>query len=370
MRLSVFIGENRDRMIREWEEFAKTLSPDGTAPTILRDHVSAIINSIVENMETFQAASEEVAKSRGLGPSGSIDEVAAVHVSLRVETGFDLVQIISEYRALRASALRLWARGDPEGFSSGAAEIIRFNEAVDQNVAKTVQCYQAREIQYRDRFLGILSHDLRNPIQSILLGSVSLSNQRLTKRQLATMSVIVSSARRLSSMVADILDFARARLGSPMPLTLATADLAVLVREAMGQAGLLHPAVEIVFDESGDLNGFWDPQRLKQMISNLLINAIQHGGGTRVRVTAKGDNENSVSLEVHNQGPPLPDATLATIFDQLSQGHDLGRAREDLGLGLFIVHQIVGAHGGTIMAASSQEEGTIFLVQLPRRLPK
>jgi len=87
VRLSEFINENRDQIIREWEEFAKTLSPEGTLPTILRDHVSAIIRSIVENMETFQGRSEEVEKSKGLGPSGLIDEVAAVHVNLRVETG-------------------------------------------------------------------------------------------------------------------------------------------------------------------------------------------------------------------------------------------------------------------------------------------
>jgi signal transduction histidine kinase len=121
-------------------------------------------------------------------------------------------QIIAEYRALRSSTLRLWAKGDPEGFTSGAAEIIRFNEAIDQNVAKTVQYYQEREVQYRDRFLGILSHDLRNPIQSILVGSVFRSGQRLNKRQLGTVSLIVRSTRRLNSMVGDMLDFARGRL--------------------------------------------------------------------------------------------------------------------------------------------------------------
>ena len=368
MRLSEFINENSDQIIAEWEEFAKTLSPDGTLPTILRDHVSAIIRSIVENMETFQDRSQEVEKSKGLGPSGLIDEVAAVHVNLRVETGFDLVQIIAEYRALRSSALLLWAKDDPEGFTSGAAEIIRFNEAIDQNVAKTIQYYQEREVQYRDRFLGILSHDLRNPIQSILVGSVFLSGQRLNKRQLGTVSLIVRSTRRLSSMVGDILDFARGRLGSPMPLTLATVNLTVSVREVIDEVKPTHPGVEIVFDADGDLHGYWDFKRLKQMISNLLINAIQHGGGKQVRVTAKGDDD-SVFLEVHNLGAPIPEEMLRVIFDPLFQGNDLAQTREGLGLGLFIVDQIVSAHGGTITVASSQEEGTIFLVRLPRRLP-
>jgi signal transduction histidine kinase len=95
------------------------------------------------------------------------------------------------------------------------------------------------------------------------------------------------------------------------------------------------------------------------MISNLLINAIQHGGGKQVRVTAKGDDD-SVFLEVHNLGAPIPEEMLRVIFDPLFQGNDLAQTREGLGLGLFIVDQIVSAHGGTITVSSSQEEGTIF----------
>jgi signal transduction histidine kinase len=206
-----------------------------------------------------------------------------------------------------------------------------------------------------------LSHDLRNPLQSILVGSVFLSGQRLNKRQIGTVSLIVR-------MVGDILDFARGRLGSPMPLTLATANLTVSVREVIDEVKPTHPGVEIVFDASGDLHGYWDFERLKQMISNLLINAIQHGGGKPVRVTAKGDDD-SVFLEVHNLGAPIPEEMLRVIFDPLFQGNALDQTREGLGLGLFIVDQIVSAHGGTITVSSSQEEGTIFLVRLPRRLP-
>src|SRR4029077_12054093 len=219
-----------------------------------------------------------------------------------------------------------------------------------------------------NRFFGILGHDLRNPIQSILVGSVFLSGQRLNKRQLGTVSLIVRSTRRLNSMVGDILDFARGRLGSPMPLTLAAVNLTVSAREVIDEVESTHPGVEIAFDASGDLHGNWDSERLRQMISNLLINAIQHGGGKQVRVTAKGDDD-SVFLEVHNLGEPIPEQMLRVIFDPLFQGNDLVQTREGLGLGLFIVDQIVSAHGGTITVASSQEEGTIFLVRLPRRLP-
>jgi signal transduction histidine kinase len=143
-----------------------------------------------------------------------------------------------------------------------------------------------------------------------------------------------------------------------MPLTLATVNLTVSAREVIDEVKPTYPGVEIAFDASGDLHGNWDFERLKQMISNLLINAIQHGG-----------DDDSVFLEVHNLGAPIPEEMLRVIFDPLFQGNALAQTREGLGLGLFIVDQIVSAHGGTITVSSSQEEGTIFLVRVPRRLP-
>src|SRR6266853_1669943 len=148
-------------------------------------------------------------ESKGEQPSGPIEHTAAVHVSLRIESGFDLVQIMAEYRALRSCVLRMWRQSYPDSFGGGAAEITRFAEAIDQNVAEAVPYYQERESQYRDRFLGILGHDLRTPINAITLGAYLLAQNGLNEKQRGTVSRILNSARRLSRMVSDLLDFSR-----------------------------------------------------------------------------------------------------------------------------------------------------------------
>ena len=366
MRLSEFIEVNSEQIIREWEGFAKTLSGGAGLPRwVLRDHAAAIVKYVAENMEQPQLTSEEIAKAQGEGSSGPIERVAAVHVGLRIESGFDLVEIIAEYRALRSCVLRLWRTGDPESFAVGAAEIVRLGEAIDQNIAEAIPHYEERENQYRDRFIGILGHDLRNPINSISVSAGLLATQGLNEKQQGTIARILRSAQRLDRMVTDILDFARGRLGSPMPLTLAPANLAGLVREVVDEVKATHAEIEIRFDSDGDLSGSWDGERIKQMASNLLINAVQHGSGDKVGVTAMGKPD-SVQLEVHNDGPPIAPEMIATIFDPLVQVGDPNKERTGLGLGLFIVKEIVSVHGGTITVKSTQERGTTFSVLLPR----
>jgi signal transduction histidine kinase len=371
MRLSEFIKANSERIIKEWEEFAKTCGAGAGLPRwMLRDHASAIVKFIVEDvedMETPQHAAEEIAKGKGEGPSGPIEHAAAVHVGLRIESGFDLVQIIAEYRALRSCVLRLWRTDDPESFAGGAAEIVRFAEAVDQNIGEAIPYYQEREIQYRDRFLGMLGHDLRNPINSIAVCASLLVEHELNEQQQGTVARILRSTRRLDRMVTDILDFARGRLGSPMPLTLSPANLAALVREVVDEVRSTHSSLEIQFDTNGDLSGHWDSERVKQMASNLLMNAVQHGTGSKVIVTTNGDQD-FVLLEVHNEGPPIAKEMIGAIFDPLVQAENSDRNMIGLGLGLFIVKEIVSAHSGTISVDSTQDAGTTFSVRLPRRV--
>ncbi|MBF6559196.1 MAG: HAMP domain-containing histidine kinase [Candidatus Binataceae bacterium] len=366
MGLAEFIKTNTEQILREWEGFAKNLAGDvPLSRWVLRDHAAAIIKYIAESMEQPQLTSEEIAKAQGAGPSGPIERVAAVHVGLRVESGFDLVQIIAEYRALRSGVLRLWRISSPEGFAAGAAEIVRFGEAIDQNIAEAIPSYEEREIRYRDRFLGILGHDLRNPINSISAGASLLATQGLSEPQQGTITRIQRSTQRLNLMVTDLLDFARGRLGSPMPLTVARASLAAPVQEVVNEVRATHPEIELRFDADGDLSGTWDAERIKQMASNLLMNAVQHGSGKQVTIAARGDQD-SVLLEVHNDGPPIARELIATIFDPLVQGGDPDRERTGLGLGLFIVKEIVSAHGGTVTVNSTQDAGTTFSVRLPR----
>jgi len=370
MRLSVFIRTNSDRILREWEDFVKTHSAAAVLPRwVLRAHAAAILQLIAEGIERLQLPTEQKSKAKGERALSPIERVAAVHVDLRIESGFDLVQIMAEYRVLRACVLRLWQEGDPDGFAQGAEDITRFSEAVDQGLAETVPIYAQREANYRDRFLGMLGHDLRNPLNSISMGATSLArSEGLTDKQRETVSRMISSARRLDHMVNDILDFARGRLGSPMPITLKPANLGTIVREVADEVRSINPSFSVDFDANCDLTGDWDPERLKQAVSNLLTNAIQHGGGKTIGVRAESD-EHSVFLEVTNEGPAIPKELLGTIFDPLVHGKSSDQNRTRLGLGLFIVSEIVSAHRGTVAVTSSDEAGTTFSVRLPRHLP-
>ncbi len=212
-----------------------------------------------------------------------------------------------------------------------------------------------------------MGHDLRNPLNSISMNATSLAGTKeLNEKQLGAVSRIVSSVRRMDHMVNDILDFARGRLGSPMAITPVGANLGTLVREVADEVQSANPGFSVDVDTNGDLSGDWDTERLKQLLSNLLLNAIQHGSGKNVAVNAKSD-ENLVLLEVCNEGPPIPKELLGTMFDPLVHGRSSDQNSAGLGLGLFIVNEIVSAHWGTIAVTSSQDAGTIFSVRLPRR---
>ena len=180
------------------------------------------------------------------------------------------------------------------------------------------------------------------------------------------MSRIVTSARRLTNMLNDTLDFARGRLGSPIPITRAPTNLRMAISEVIDEVESANPGSLIEFEANGDLDGIWDAARLKQMVVNLLLNALQHGSSKNVKVKARND-EHYATLEVHNEGPPIPQERLATIFDPLVRGSD--QDKTSLGLGLFIVNEIAAAHNGIITVTSSEDTGTDFAVRLPRRSP-
>jgi signal transduction histidine kinase len=364
MRLSEFIRTNADRIIKEWEEFAKTIpAGEGLPRFVLRDHAPAILAALVAELD--KRSSRDSSQTTPANPP--VEQTAETHVDLRIESGFDLVQILAEYRALRFRLLRLWREVDPEAFAQGADEIMAFSEIIDDNLGCAVPRYQERARLYRDRFLGILGHDLRNPLNAILLAAGTLSRQGLDDRQLKTVERITRSARRLSNMVNDLLDFARGRLDQAMPVTLAPANFGALVDEIVDEVRMTFPQCRISFSRQGDLNGRWDRERIKQMISNLLLNALQHGTGQMAELTAVGENDDII-FRVRNEGHPIAKELLGSIFEPLVQAAvpKHSDAERGLGLGLFIVKEIVSAHRGSISVTSTETDGTTFTVRLPR----
>jgi PAS domain S-box-containing protein len=219
----------------------------------------------------------------------------------------------------------------------------------------------------RDQFIGILGHDLRNPLASIVAGIELLGG--LPEPLARTVVRVARSAHRIESIIRDLLDFARGRLGGGIPVAPRPCDMRLICNEVVEEMKQAHPTRSIRFEGTGDLRGEWDPDRIEQVISNLVGNAIKHGADP-VTLTSRAEADHVVTA-VHNQGLPILDAVIPTLFEPFTQAEQqLDGGRDGLGLGLYIASEIVRAHAGTLIVSSSPQEGTIFTFMLPRIVPR
>jgi signal transduction histidine kinase len=373
MRLSDFIVQHVDRVVDEWEQFASSITDDPSLDRVtLRDHAKLILLAAASDMRKAQSASEQAAKAKGEGPekTPSLDDAAASHGQLRHTIGFDLVQMTSEFRHLRACVIRLWVNSLESPDLDYFQDMIRFNEAIDEALAESTAAYAEQVNRSRDIFLAILGHDLRAPLQAVSMSTeLLLRKTALQGDALQCASNIQRGAGHMTMMVSDLLELVRSRLGKSLPIEPEPMDLGQAAREAIARACAGQPECDPTLVTQGDTQGTWDPRRLDQMLQNLIGNALQHGSSKReVTMTLHGDAA-SVRLTVHNDGTPIPAEAIPTIFDPLmrSANEELGEPSTSLGLGLFIVKEVVEAHRGTIEVTSSEVEGTTFTVVLPRR---
>ncbi|MBF5045280.1 PAS domain S-box protein [Aggregicoccus sp. 17bor-14] len=226
--------------------------------------------------------------------------------------------------------------------------------------------------ELEQQLIGIVSHDLRTPLSAIAMSAQSLAaSSGLDERQRRSVARIASSSARANRMIETLLDFTRARLGRGIPVTPRPTDLREVARHAVEEARAAHPERTLQLHCEGDVTGAWDPERLEQVLGNLLVNALRHGdpvAPVQVRVAQEQGGE-GVSLSVHNAGAPIAPEQLPLLFEPFQVGSRESEARGGLGLGLFIVREIVRSHGGRVEVASEAGRGTTFTVHLPRRTP-
>ncbi|MFN2398485.1 MAG: ATP-binding protein [Gemmatimonadaceae bacterium] len=373
MRLADFIATNSEPILADWVAFAATCGPaDRTMDVVeLRDHALEMLNNIITDLQTPQTETERTDKSKGNAEPGheGTDTAAEVHGAGRAESGFTLGEMVSEYRALRASVIRLWTKA--EGTLTGAdlEDLMRFNEAIDQALAESITRYTQDLDHSKEMFLAILGHDLRTPLGAVITSSqFMLDTGELKEPHLTLTTRILGSSTRMNHMVGDLLDFTLSRLGAGVPIVRQEMDMAKVARQAVEEMRAAHPESVLEFETSGDLQGEWDSARISQVLANLLTNAVQHGSAkATITVTVQGDAE-SVVLRVHNRGAAIPISDLHELFSPLKRlrsGEATARHASNLGLGLYIAERIVTAHGGTIEVNSSDETGTLFTVRLP-----
>jgi signal transduction histidine kinase len=378
MRLSDFILTHQEQILAEWVVFAKSCDPtaDGMDLSALRDHAAEMLKVIAADLKTTQSKSEQAEKSKGKSDAdpdpGTPDTAAQAHGAGRAESGFSVEQMVSEYRALRATVTRLWIETAGELTRTDLADLIRFNEAIDQALAESTSRFTEDLGHSKEMFLAMLSHDLRTPLGAMIgAAQVIVKSKDLPEKPLKMATLILSSGQRINALVDDLLDFTRSRLGGGIAIARAELDIAKVSRQTVDEIRALYPQRVVNFKATGELEGEWDGARISQAISNLISNAVQHGSDhTPINVSLHG-NPDVVAIAVQNRGPVIPENQLNKIFDPLHRIEDDEpvASHGNLGLGLYIAERIIAAHGGTITVESSEEGGTTFTIQLPKRRP-
>lgn len=367
MRLADFILRDMEGILAKWEIFAATCLPAAASlPSLeLRDHAQQILQAIAADLSTSQSAEQQAAKSKGLAsdPFPARETAAQTHGVLRAKNGYDVKQLVAEYRALRASVLSLWMDACAPA-TDDLQDVIRFNEAIDQAVAESVAYFSEQVDQSRNLLLGICSHDMRNPLQTVRMTARYLGELNAGAEVSTAAGRLIRSGGQLQALLDDLIDFNRINLGLGINIVSSPVDLRALCIQEIEQLKVAYPDSQIQLTVEGDCQGKWDGRRVQQLLGNLVTNAIHHGTPELpVRVALVGD-KTDVRIEVSNNCPPVDAETLHQLFEPLKRGTTNGQ-HQGLGLGLYIVREIAKGHKGVAEARSDNRE-TVFTVRIPR----
>jgi two-component system, sensor histidine kinase and response regulator len=316
--------------------------------------------------------------------------LAFLDVHMPEMDGFELAELLRGSERTRHIPLIFVTAGAREqqrlfkGYETGAVDFIYkpIEPRVLQNKSDVFfELYRQRQqlaVELKDRtetlrlnelFSALLAHDLRSPLSAILASAQLLQRRTEDRASLETAARIVSSGKRMARMIEDMLDLARARLAGGIIVKREEADFKALLERVVREHQAAVPARLIESSYDGDFMGLWDPERIAQVASNLIGNALKHGNPkASVCIRLEGTRGDSVTLTVRNGGTIAPDV-LAHLFDPFRGGQREPGRGEGLGLGLYIVSQIVRAHQGTVDVKTGQGDETAFRVQLPRAAP-
>jgi signal transduction histidine kinase len=377
LRLADFIDSNIEPILHEWENFARTLKPAATNMTDkeLRNHAALMLEFVARDLRSSQSVRQQIDKSHGEGP-GEHDD--AGHGLARMESNFTIEQLVSEYRALRSSVLRLFAESLPLDCSTDVGDVIRFDESIDQLLAASVFSFAAAkrkadelEENRRSQFLAMLGHELRNPLSPISSAAAILKQAKGVNPVVDTVSnVLTRQVAHMASLVDDLLDVSRVTRGM-IEIKLEIVDLRHAISDAVEQITpqvaarrqkliVKNPTVPAVVQA--------DKKRIVQIVTNLLSNAAKYtpeGGNLAVSITVC---EHDVVILVEDDGMGMAPDFIPQAFELFAQAtRTSDRAEGGLGLGLALVKNLVELHGGQVTCKSEGlGKGSQFTVRLPR----
>lgn len=313
--------------------------------------------------------------------------LAFIDVQMPDMDGFELAELMRGSERTRHVPIIFVTAGTHDqqrifkGYGSGAVDFLfkpvephilkgKADVFIQLHHQKQLQAQQLRErtetLRLHEMFTAVLGHDLRGPLSAIMM-SAQMLRARPEESVRKTGERLQDSARWMGRMIEDMLDLSRSRIGGGLVIKREPVDLGAVVARAVHDRQLTAPHREITLQREGDLRGQWDGDRLEQVASNLVGNAVVHGSEpVPVLVRLDGREADRVSLAVSNAGV-IPPEVLPYVFDPFRSGRERASRVEGLGLGLYIVQQIVQAHGGRIDVRSDEALGTRFRVLLPRQ---
>ncbi len=312
--------------------------------------------------------------------------LALLDVQMPDMNGFELAELIRGSERTRHIPLIFITAGSREqnwqfrGYESGAVDFLYkpidpymlrtkanvFFELYERKRALAQQLEERTEaLRVNEMFMAVLSHDLRTPLQAIIMGATVLQRQGADERIVSVARRMLQSSERMSCLIEDLLDVTRIRQAGGLALAPAAISMGTLVERTLDEVRTGFPDRQIESSARGDATGTWDGQRISQVIANLVGNALHHGSKTApVQVEIDGEQADEVAVTVINGGAIAPEL-LPHLFNPFRSGARRPGGHHGLGLGLFIAQQIVVSHGGRISAAS-RDDTTRFRVVLPR----
>jgi PAS domain S-box-containing protein len=273
-----------------------------------------------------------------------------------------------EFRLRRADGRYRWHLARALAFYGPDERIAKwFGTNTDMDDLTRAREELQKRAEFDRQLVGIVSHDLRNPLNAIGMATALLMKLgRLDEQHVKIVRRITSSSERAVRLIRDFLDFTQARVSGEIPVHPSDANIRQIARQVFDELTLAHPDRRATIEHCGEEIGSWDADRVAQLIGNLLANAFQHGSPSgEVHLATRGAPD-EVVIEIHNEGNPIPPDHLSRVFEPFERSAAAGARDRSIGLGLYISGQIVAAHGGAIEVRSTAGEGTLFRVRLPR----
>lgn len=384
MRPSLFQIDERWRQLRKLTEISRALTYATSLEEVLSLAVERAAELLGAERSVLMLANDEgllsIRASHGLDPARCEGFLAPMQEAL-IDS---LRELMGDIEPDRFLGVPLVVGGEV----MGVLAVVRpgdgdFDEeewllsALADQAALALEKTRLDELgRFRERLIGIVSHDLRNPISAISMATdLLLESDSLDDQAVRTVVRIQRSVARATRMIGDLLDFTQARLGGGIRMERRPVDVHAVVRQVVDELELAHPDRYIEVQQDGDGRGQWDPDRLAQVVSNLASNALQYGIPMEPVKFQTHSEDGWVTLIVHNHGPAIPPDRLVQIFEPMQRastakkwrsGEKAESAGRSVGLGLYIVKHIVEAHRGKVTVDSEEERGTTFTVRLPR----